>query len=75
MGDYKVQATYDVIASLGFEDDYVVSQRELVYELAEALDDLIEAVPHETQDADWWPDELREAMRAATAVIAKAGVL
>ena len=39
--------------------------------LTEALDDLIEAVPNQSNDRDWWPDELTHAMREAKAILAR----
>ena len=37
--------------------------------LVEALEDLVEAVPNQNNDRDWWPDELTEAMRQAMAAL------
>lgn len=30
-----------------------------------ALEDLIEAIPGQTDDKDWWPDDLRTAVKNA----------
>lgn len=33
--------------------------------LADALQDLVESIPGQTEDADWWPDSLRAAIERA----------
>lgn len=35
----------------------------------EALELLYDAVPKQTEDADWWPDELTRAMKTAEIVL------
>ena len=42
--------------------------------LVEALEDILEALPKETSDADWWPDELKAAVRQGNEALAKAAV-
>lgn len=44
-------------------------------ELLEALEDLMEAVPKQTEDMDWWEDNLTEAFSKAKAAIQKAEAL
>ena len=41
-------------------------------DLLEALEDLIDAIPGQTRDRDWWPDDLTKAVRKASATLAKA---
>jgi hypothetical protein len=33
------------------------------------LEDLLEAIPKQTNDADWWPDELTKAVSEAKSVL------
>lgn len=38
-------------------------------EFIDALENLLEAIPRQTSDADWWPDELTKAVFEAKRVI------
>jgi hypothetical protein len=40
-------------------------------ELLEALEELLEAVPKQTGDADWWDDNLTHAVKKAKKLIEK----
>lgn len=42
--------------------------------LVAALEGLMEAVPTQTNDRDWWPDELTRAMAAARKALDEAGI-
>lgn len=42
--------------------------------LVAALEGLMEAVPAQTNDRDWWPDELTRAMAAARKALDEAGI-
>lgn len=37
--------------------------------LLEALEDLVEAIPGQTNDRDWWPDELTKAVAQAKSLL------
>jgi hypothetical protein len=50
------------------------AQRIIAAAALEALEDLLDAIPKQTNDADWWPDELSVAVKNARAVIAKTEV-
>jgi hypothetical protein len=41
-------------------------------ELLGAVQDLLEAIPPQNNDQDWWPDELTRAVREANKAIDKA---
>jgi hypothetical protein len=43
--------------------------------LADALEGLLEAIPRQTNDADWWPDELTDAVFVARAALEQFGDL
>ena len=47
----------------------ITAQRLQIAVLTEALEDLLEAIPKQTNDCDWWPDELTKAVKQAKAVI------
>ena len=40
-------------------------------EVLTSLTNLVEAVPNQDNDHDWWPDSLTQAMHEAKAIIAK----
>ena len=40
--------------------------------LIEALEDLIEAIPRQTNDCDWWQDDLTKAVKQAKAAVENA---
>lgn len=40
--------------------------------LLESLQTLIDAIPNQTNDQDWWPDELTMAVNDAKSIIKKA---
>ncbi len=48
---------------------------QLETELLEALEDLLENIPKQTNDADWWDDGLTNAVRNANDVINKAIII
>lgn len=50
----------------------IVRRVNLHEELITALDWLIDAVPSQDNDHDWWPDELTIAMKNAKLIQAKA---
>lgn len=43
-------------------------------DLLEALDTLLQAIPAQDNDHDWWPDELTHAVNAAKEAIDKATI-
>jgi hypothetical protein len=43
--------------------------------LADALEGLLEAIPRQTNDADWWPDELTDAVFVAKTALEQFGDL
>src|SRR5207237_711342 len=38
-------------------------------EIREALADLVDAIPGQSNDRDWWPDQLTHAVRKANALL------
>jgi hypothetical protein len=40
-------------------------------DLIEVLEDLLFAIPGQTNDRDWWPDELTDAVQKAKALLSR----
>lgn len=49
---------------------YASCLNEMVQPLLGALENLIDAIPKQTEDADWWEDDLIKAVNIATKAIA-----
>ena len=62
-GWYVKDVSYDALLALHREDQQGIAL------LREALENLVEAVPNQNNDRNWWPDELTHAMRQARKVL------